>query len=89
MRAKKYGHKPSGYPGVVWHEGQQQWKANICLWNTYYHVGYFNTPEEAYAAKEARIQELRSDREYMKAKAGKPIYAWHTPEWKAKHGKKS
>jgi hypothetical protein len=40
----------SGYKGVSWSEGHKKWRSQIKLNKKIIHLGYFNTPEEAYAA---------------------------------------
>lgn len=47
----------SGFRGVYWHKSVGKWCASIKLNNKNYHLGYYDTPEEAssvyeYAAKE-------------------------------------
>jgi hypothetical protein len=41
---------PSGYKGVSWYKRQQKWRSQIRVDNKKIHLGYFNTPEEAYLA---------------------------------------
>lgn len=40
----------SGFRGVSWGKKLQKWRARIKLNETYKHLGYFNTAEEAYEA---------------------------------------
>jgi hypothetical protein len=40
----------SGYRGVCWHTPMQKWRAQISFQGKKIHLGYFNTPKEAYVA---------------------------------------
>lgn len=40
----------SGYKGVSWHQHVQKWTAQIQCNKKHIHLGYYATPEEAYAA---------------------------------------
>jgi len=40
----------SGYRGVTWDKSKRKWQATITKNNKQYHLGRFNTPEEAHAA---------------------------------------
>jgi hypothetical protein len=40
----------SGFKGVSWCRFEQKWRAVISAHGTYFALGYFNTPKEAYAA---------------------------------------
>lgn len=40
----------SGYKGVSWYSPSKKWKAQICVNRETTFLGYFDTPEEAYAA---------------------------------------
>lgn len=48
----------SGYPGVAWVERLQKWKAHIRVQYELIHLGYFETKEEAIAARRAAEQNL-------------------------------
>lgn len=39
----------SGFKGVSWHTKRSKWRATIRTLGKYSHLGYFDTPEEAYA----------------------------------------
>jgi hypothetical protein len=39
----------SGFKGVSWCNSSRKWKATIAYKRQRYHLGFFNTPEEAYA----------------------------------------
>ena len=40
----------SGFFGVSWHASKNKWRAAIKIEDRHIHVGYFSTPEKAYAA---------------------------------------
>jgi hypothetical protein len=40
----------TGYKGVVFHKRDKKYQANITVCNKKIHLGYYNTPEEAYRA---------------------------------------
>jgi hypothetical protein len=40
----------SGFKGVSWHKRDERWQANIKSTTKLHHLGYFDTPELAYAA---------------------------------------
>jgi hypothetical protein len=40
----------SGYMGVIWHKRDNKWQAQIMIENKFIWLGYFATPELAYAA---------------------------------------
>lgn len=40
----------SGYKGVSWHRQRSKWRSQIVVNTRYTHLGYFDTPEEAYEA---------------------------------------
>jgi|AntDeeMetagen681_2_1112603.scaffolds.fasta_scaffold13604_2 hypothetical protein len=48
----------SGAKGVVWRTDRNKWRASIRAGGKRYHVGLFNTIEEASAAQAQRSQEL-------------------------------
>jgi hypothetical protein len=50
----------SGYQGVSWCRGNQQWKAEIKVRNVRHHVGYFDSEEEAAVAYDRVAKHLRS-----------------------------
>lgn len=47
---RKARNNTSGYKGVSWHKGTGMWVARITVNGIRYGLGYFHTPEEAYAA---------------------------------------
>lgn len=47
---KRAKNNTSGYKGVSWHKRMKHWAANIRLNDRAVFLGYFDTPEEAYAA---------------------------------------
>lgn len=51
QRIKK--NNKSGHKGVGWSKGSQQWQAYITIHRRMIHLGYFNTKEEAVAARVA------------------------------------
>lgn len=46
---KTYKNNKSGYKGVTWSNGANKWRARIRVAKKEYHLGIFDTPEEAYA----------------------------------------
>ena len=48
----------SGYRGVTWHRAKQKWVARIQFRGKTYHLGYFDSPEEASAAYQAAKEQL-------------------------------
>jgi hypothetical protein len=42
--------KTSKYTGVSWYKNMSKWRAKYCTGNKSYHIGYFDTQEEARAA---------------------------------------
>ena len=51
----------SGVKGVVWRPDRQKWNASIRAGGKRYHVGHFETIEDAKAAQEAASRELFGD----------------------------
>lgn len=49
----KQSNNTSGHPGVVWHKQKSKWQAKIKHSYKVIHFGYFNTIEEAVAARKA------------------------------------
>ena len=56
----------SGYPGVSWHNQKGRWRATVVLKGRQRHVGYFDSPSDAYAA-------------YVSAKAKTHSFHPHAP----------
>lgn len=50
----------SGYKGVSWWAPTQKWKAQIGHQGKKYHIGLYQTKEEAKAAYEERAQQIRT-----------------------------
>ena len=48
----------SGYRGVNWHKQMNKWMARICHNKQRKIIGYFDTPEDAYAAYKLEAQKL-------------------------------
>lgn len=46
----KHKDNTSGFKGVFWAQHARRWRSYICANGRSKHLGYFNTPEEAYAA---------------------------------------
>ena len=57
---KLHAKNKSGYKGVSWWEPTQKWKAQIGHKNQKYHIGLYETKEEAKAAYEKRARQLRT-----------------------------
>jgi hypothetical protein len=51
----------SGYKGVSWKKKSGKWQATIVLHNKQHHLGYFDTPEEAYSAYCKAADELHKE----------------------------
>lgn len=51
----------SGYKGVSFHTKVDKWRATICLNYKHTHLGYFNTPEEAYECIVSRRKEFHKE----------------------------
>jgi hypothetical protein len=51
----------SGFKGVSWHKGNKKWASNIKLNRKKQCLGYFDTPEEAYAAYCAASERLHRE----------------------------
>lgn len=43
----------SGHPGVYWYDPNHKWSGKICIKRKIIHLGYFDTIEEAIAARKA------------------------------------
>ena len=48
----------SGFKGVSWHNGARKWRATINKDRQQYHLGFFENPEEAYAAYVKSAKEM-------------------------------
>jgi hypothetical protein len=62
----------SGFKGVCWHKRELKWRAKIKHNLKNIHIGYFDCPEEASKAYEAKAKELRGDRYRKLKKINKP-----------------
>lgn len=51
----------SGYKGVRWRSDKKRWNAQIQSDGVKYNLGYFDTPEQAYAAYCAAAQKMHGD----------------------------
>ena len=51
----------SGYRGVSWHRRVKKWQARIAYQNKTYHLGYYDTPEEASEAYKAAKEAIKKD----------------------------
>lgn len=51
----------SGYKGVNWSKPNKKWQAAICHQYHRYHLGFFDTPEEAHAAYCEKAKELHGE----------------------------
>ncbi len=51
----------SGFKGVGWSKSRQKWRAYIQVNGKQVHLGYFDTPEEAYEAYCAAARELHGE----------------------------
>ena len=63
---KLYNSNTSGHKGVYYSKREKKWKAAIRSNNVRYHLGTFNTREEAIKAREKAEIELH--KEYSRAK---------------------
>lgn len=59
--ARKPKSNTSGYKGVQWHKVCSKWTARIKHNNKTYHIGLYDTREEAYEAYCKRARELKGD----------------------------
>lgn len=48
----------SGFVGVYWHSRQKKWCAKICRNSRDIHVGYYDTPEQANAARIKVVEKI-------------------------------
>ena len=53
QNASKRSDNTSGHPGVSWYKQRSEWRAQITHNYKHIHLGYFNTIEEAVAARKA------------------------------------
>ena len=51
----------SGFKGVSWYRRDSKWRAKIALKGKDYHIGYFETAEDAYAAYVAEAKNLHGE----------------------------
>jgi hypothetical protein len=51
----------SGFKGVSWYSRDSKWKAAIGLRGKRYHLGYFNTAEDAHAVYVAAAENLHGE----------------------------
>jgi hypothetical protein len=51
----------SGFKGVSWCNSSRKWKATIAYARQRYHLGFFNTPEAAYAAYRMASKRLHGE----------------------------
>lgn len=56
-----HGRNKSGYRGVCWHKGHRRWRACIRVNGVHYHIGNFETKEEAALAYNRRALELQGE----------------------------
>lgn len=61
MNKGKTRRNASGYKGVYWHKRVQKWTAEIKLNKKKYHLGYFDTPEEAFEQYKKAAVELHGE----------------------------
>lgn len=57
-----YGSNRSGFPGVGWRKASGRWRARINVCGKQYHLGAFDTPEEAecaYLSAKARMHDFQ------------------------------
>jgi len=59
--SKKQKNNTSGYKGVCWHTTRKKWFSSIKYNKKNISLGYFNTPEEAYAAYCKAAKELHGE----------------------------
>jgi hypothetical protein len=58
---KRHKDNASGFKGVSWDKQKQRWQATICHQRKQYHLGRFDTPEEAHAAYVAAAERLHGE----------------------------
>ena len=63
---KLYSNNTSGHKGVYYSKREKKWKAQITSDNVVYHLGTFNTKQEA--VKEREKAEIKLHKEYNRAK---------------------
>ncbi len=71
----KHANNTSGYKGVHWDKGTRKWRAQVYEGGKKFHLGLFETPEEAHAAYVAEAQK----RHGVFANDGVAQMAW--PAW--------
>lgn len=52
----------SGYRGVTWNRDRGKWQAQIMASKQYFHLGLYDSPEEAFAVVSAKRRELHPTR---------------------------
>ena len=52
----------SGFRGVDWHKTNQKWRAKIKIKNQLYHLGYFDSIEDAAKAYQDASEKLHTHR---------------------------
>jgi hypothetical protein len=55
---RKYRNNKSGFKNVFWSRQKQRWQGEIAKGGKQHHVGFYDTPEEAYAACQRKAFEL-------------------------------
>ena len=58
MNRKASSINTSGYPGVSFYKQTNKWRAGIKINKKSYHIGYFNSAEEAYEAWAVKAREM-------------------------------
>lgn len=58
---RRQSNNSSGFKGVSWYKRDGKWKAHITYRGKGFHLGYFDTAEEAYAAYCAKAKELHGE----------------------------
>ena len=66
QKGKLYSNNTSGHKGVYYSKREKKWKAQITSDNVVYHLGTFNTKQEA--IKEREKAEIKLHKEYNRAK---------------------
>jgi len=61
MNRSKQINNTSGYKGVTWNKAAQKWHTQIMINNKQKYLGYFDSPEEAYAAYCKAAEELHGE----------------------------